>query len=85
MSRERLFIALPEENAALLADGKRVLMLADNATLSVIDMDAAQFQPRDYVLSDEKTWAQPVPTAAGLLVKSKTRLSLWSFDGFSAK
>ncbi|MET0555441.1 MAG: PQQ-binding-like beta-propeller repeat protein [Vicinamibacteria bacterium] len=65
------------ENAALVAVGRHLLALKDDAELLVLDLDAAAFKPvATYTVADGATWAQPVPTARGLLVKDVDSLAL---------
>jgi outer membrane protein assembly factor BamB len=65
------------ENAALVAVGRDLLALKDDAELLVLRMDAAGFAPvATYTVADSATWAHPVPTARGVLVKDVDSLAL---------
>jgi outer membrane protein assembly factor BamB len=65
------------ENAALVAVGRDLVALKDDAELLVLKMDAAGFAPvATYTVADGATWAHPVPTARGLLVKDVDTLAL---------
>ena len=65
------------ENAALVAVGRQLLALKDDAELLVLDMDAPAFKPvATYTVADGATWAHPVPTARGVLVKDVDSLAL---------
>lgn len=68
------------DNAAIVAAGDWVLALTDSAELFVLRADADRFDPvRRYSVADSPTWAHPVPTVKGILVKDKTTLALWGF------
>lgn len=68
------------DNAALVAAGKAVLALTDGADLIVMQADAPAFtQLARYKVADSPTWAHPVLTGGGLLVKDKTGLTLWNW------
>jgi outer membrane protein assembly factor BamB len=74
------------ENAALVATGGAMLALLDDAHLIVFDASAAAYAPRaTYTVADSPTWAHPVPTVAGLLVKDANTLALWKFDQGDAR
>ena len=65
------------ENAALVVVGRHLLALKDDAELLVLEMDAPGFTPvATYTVADGATWAHPVPTARGLLVKDVDSLAL---------
>ena len=65
------------ENAALVAVGRDLLLLKDDAELVVIRMDADRFAPvATYSVAPSPTWAHPVPTARGVLVKDLDSLAL---------
>ncbi len=68
------------ENAALVVAGDLVLALTDSAELIVLPAGAKQFAPAArYTVADSPTWAHPVVTPRGILIKDKTHLSLWSW------
>ena len=65
------------DNAALVAVGRDLLLLKDDAELVVIHMDADRFSPvATYTVASSATWAHPVPTAQGVLVKDQDSLAL---------
>ena len=65
------------ENAALVAVGRDLVALKDDAELLVLKMDAPGFAPvATYTVADGATWAHPVPTARGVLVKDVDSLAL---------
>jgi outer membrane protein assembly factor BamB len=65
------------DNAALVAVGRDLLLLKDDAELVVIRMDADRFAPvATYAVAQSPTWAHPVPTAKGVLVKDLDSLAL---------
>jgi len=65
------------ENAALVAVGRDLLLLKDDAELLVIRMDADTFAPiATYTVAQSPTWAHPVPTAKGVLIKDLDSLAL---------
>lgn len=65
------------DNAALVAVGRDLLLLKDDAELVVIRMDADRFAPvATYTVAQSATWAHPVPTSRGLLVKDQDSLAL---------
>ena len=65
------------ENAALVSVGRDLLALKDDAELVVLKMDGPGFTPvATYTVADGATWAHPVPTARGVLVKDVDSLAL---------
>jgi outer membrane protein assembly factor BamB len=69
------------DNAALVRTGKWLLMLTDNAELSVIPLAAAGFEiARKYTVAESATWAHPVPAEKGLLIKDVDSLALWTWE-----
>ena len=67
--------------AALVLVGDWVLALTDGGELFVWGVDASSFEPvRRYLVADSATWAHPVPTGLGILVKDESSLSLWSYE-----
>ncbi len=69
------------DNAALVRTGKHLLMLTDNAELTVLRGDAATFEiARKYAVAASSTWAHPVPAGKGLLIKDVSSLALWSWE-----
>ena len=67
------------DNAAIVAAGEHVLTLTDGAELSVLAVsDGALETLQTYTVADSPTWAHPVPTSAGILIKDEETLTLWS-------
>ena len=68
-------------NMALVSAGDVVLALNDASELFVLAAGAPGFAPvARYSVADSPTWAHPVPVSGGILIKDKTRLSLWSWE-----
>ena len=66
------------DNAALVVADGRVLALTSGAELFVIDPAGSEFRPvARYTVAESATYAHPVPTAAGLLIKDNSTLALW--------
>jgi len=66
------------DNAALVVADGRVLALTSEAELFVIDPAGSEFHPvARYTVAESATYAHPVPTAAGLLIKDNSTLALW--------
>ena len=69
------------ENASFVSVGNRVLALTDSAQLLVIDAAAERYEPlARYEVADSATWAHPVLTNVGVLIKALDTLALWSFE-----
>ena len=67
------------ENAAIVAAGDYVLTLTDDAELAVGTVTGNGLDVvRTYSVADTPTWAHPVPTTEGILIKDKETLALWS-------
>ncbi len=67
------------DNAALVVAGEWLLTLTDRAELSVrLPSDSGLVPVRSYSVADSPTWAHPVPTSEGILVKDEESLTLWS-------
>jgi outer membrane protein assembly factor BamB len=73
------------ENAAfVLADGA-LLALQGDGTLLVLPQDGAAFAPtRRYHVAETGTFAHPVPTALGILIKDDAGLALYGREARSA-
>lgn len=71
------------ESAALVALGRTaqaVLALTDDAELLVLAPAAPSFAPvARYRVAESPTWAHPVVTPRGILVKDRTTLALWTW------
>jgi len=68
------------DNAALVVADGRVLALTSEAELFVIDPTAAEFLPvARYDVADSATYAHPVPTGRGVLIKDGSTLALWGW------
>ncbi|HEX9698562.1 MAG TPA: PQQ-binding-like beta-propeller repeat protein [Acidobacteriota bacterium] len=68
------------ENAAIVALGNRVAFLTDEARLVIVAADAAAYEPlAEYEVASTPTWAHPVFTSRGVLIKDLETLALWNF------
>jgi len=66
------------DNAAIVDVGSALLWLTSGAELVVSEKTADAFRPiRRYTVADSPTWAHPVPTARGILIKDERFLTLW--------
>lgn len=69
------------DNAATVAAGQFVFFLTDAAELRVAKSDPKQFEViRKYQVAESPTWAHPVVTARGILIKDSTTIALLRFD-----
>ena len=67
------------ENASIIIAGTDILLLKDDAELLVLAPDAQSFKPvASYQVAKSSTWAHPVPTAKGILIKDSSSLTLLS-------
>lgn len=67
------------ENAAILTDGERLLVLTTDARLHVIRANADKYEPvTSYQVADTATWAHPALVEGKLLIKDAETLTLWS-------
>jgi len=68
------------ENAAVLAGGDLLMILTDDAELTLVEATRESFSPvATYGVADGATWAHPVPVPGGVLVKDRDTLALWSY------
>lgn len=68
------------DNAALVAGGERVFALTTEADLLVLPQNGATFAPaRRYRVASSPTWAHPVVTGEGVLVKDRESLAYLRF------
>jgi outer membrane protein assembly factor BamB len=68
------------DNAALVAGGGAVFALTTDAELFVVPQTAGTFAPlRRYRVAESPTWAHPVVTSGGVLVKDKETVAYWRF------
>ncbi len=68
------------ENASFLVLDDLLLILTDAAELILLRADADEFAPlRRYTVADSQTWAHPVVTRHGFLIKDLSSLALWEF------
>jgi len=73
------------ENAALVRTGDSVLVLQGDGSLLVLPADGASFRPlRRYAVADTATYAHPIPTELGILVKDEAGLALYGLAAASA-
>lgn len=69
------------DNAAIVDAGPVLLILTTNAELIVARKSAKNFDVvRKYTVADSPTWAHPVVTGNGILIKDSTMLALWSIS-----
>lgn len=68
------------ETAGLLAAGGALLALNTDGELLVLERKPAAFrQIASYKVADSAVWSQPVPFGNGVLIKSVTDLSYWTW------
>jgi outer membrane protein assembly factor BamB len=68
------------ENASIVALGDRVVFLTDDARLVIINVTTDVYEPLvEYEVADTPTWAHPVFTSMGMLIKDLDSLTLWRF------
>jgi outer membrane protein assembly factor BamB len=73
------------ENAAFVLAQGALLVLEGDGTLLILPQDATSFSPtRRYRIAESATFAHPVPTDLGILVKDETGLSLYGHEPRSA-
>ena len=66
------------ENAAFVLARDAVLVLEGNGTLLIVSPDATSFSAtRRYRIAESATYAHPVPTDLGILIKDEDGLSLY--------
>ena len=66
------------DNGAVVLWGRWLLVLTDGGELLVLEAGAGSFSPvRRYAVAETPTWAHPVPTSSGILVKDESSLCLW--------
>ena len=69
------------ENAAFVLARGALLVLEGDGTLLVLPPDAGSFSPTSrYRLAESATFAHPVPTELGILVKDESGLSLYGHE-----
>ena len=69
------------DNAAIVAAGEFLFLLTDAAELLVARSHAILFEVlKKYSVADSPTWAHPVVTNKGILIKDRTTLALLSFE-----
>ena len=69
------------DNAALLVGGGALFLLDTDARLAVLPLEASTFAPvRTWTVAESATWAHPVVTSGGVLVKDVDRLAYWRFE-----
>jgi outer membrane protein assembly factor BamB len=69
------------DNAALVLGGDVLFLLSTEAKLQVARRDSKSYQVvRSYTVADSPTWAHPVVTASGILIKDLNSLTLWSWQ-----
>jgi outer membrane protein assembly factor BamB len=69
------------DNAAVVVAGPVLFLLTSDGNLTVARKDAKSWSPlRTYTVADSPTWAHPVVTAKGILVKDAESLAFWRLD-----
>jgi len=69
------------ENAAIVQGGAVLLLLNNEASLVIARRDPKQLQIiRKYAVAESPTWAHPVVTGSGVLIKDSNSLALWSWQ-----
>ena len=70
------------ENAAFVLARGNLLVLEGDGTLLLLPADAASFAPiHRYRVADSATFAHPVPTERGILVRDEDGVSLYGIEG----
>lgn len=65
------------ENASLIITGSDILVLKEDAELFVLPASSDSFEPvATYQVAKSPTWAHPIPTNQGILIKDALSLSL---------
>jgi len=68
------------ENAALVLAAGSLLALTNDASLIVLPAGAREYAPAaQYAVAQSQTWAHPILTRDGLIVKDETTLAFYSF------
>ncbi len=68
------------ESAAVVAIGDRIVFLTDAAEMIIIDARADEYEPLAwYEVANQPTWAHPVFTSLGVLIKDHNTLAHWRF------
>ena len=66
------------DSGAVVLWGEWLLVLTSEGELIVMEAGAESFSPvRRYTVANTPTWAHPIPTSSGILVKDESSLSLW--------
>src|SRR5262249_54733527 len=69
------------DNAAIVCAGKVLLLLTTNSELIAAQKSAKAFEPlRRYKVADSPTWAHPVVSGNGILIKDESSLALWALE-----
>jgi len=69
------------ENASLVLAGGFLVSLTNDADLAVSAVSPGGMEPvRKYKAAESPTWAHPVLTGRGVLVKDEKALTFWTFD-----
>jgi outer membrane protein assembly factor BamB len=69
------------DNAAIVVAGGALLLLNNGADLTVARPDPKALQAlRKYTVAVSPTWAHPVVTGSGVLIKDLSNLTLWSWQ-----
>ena len=69
------------DNAAIVVAGSMLFLLTDASDLLIAKNGAIGFEVlKKYPVADSPTWAHPVVTNKGILIKDRTTLALLSFE-----
>ncbi len=69
------------DNAAMVLAGDHLFVLNERAELRVLDTSDDDLKPvARYEVADSATWAHPLVTARGLVIKDATGLALLAFE-----
>ncbi|HUP22371.1 MAG TPA: PQQ-binding-like beta-propeller repeat protein [Thermoanaerobaculia bacterium] len=69
-------------NASLLLAGDRLVVSTTDGVLLVGSASRSEWQPESrHEIATTPVWAHPAPVRDGILVKDRTTLALWRFEG----
>ena len=69
------------ENAAILSAGDTLLLLTNDAKLTIVKQSSEGFEPiTQYKVADDQAWAHPAPLGKQMLIKDISTLYLWSME-----
>jgi outer membrane protein assembly factor BamB len=69
------------DNAALVAAGSILMMLTDDASLTIVRRNGKAYEAvRKYTVADSATWAHPLPYEGSIYIKDATTLARWDTE-----